>query len=444
MGADNPLILVVDDDHATQGVIAAALSKLGYVCMTAANGLEAMELVSSNSFGLIMTDLDMPRMDGLELISCLRDAKSDVPVIVGTAHSDFESAQKALRLGVADYIVKPFGDLSELMAAARRAVETGSSRGAPEDLAEEFIRRWEMDNRPDGGAARLSDHETAGYPIRLGGFELIEVIAEGGMGTVYRALQKSVLRTVAVKILKDDLARDKEYIARFIREARVVARLDHENIVKCIDMGCDDGLYYIAMEYVDGEPLDLLMLREGSVDEQLALDIAVQIVRALAHIWLVGVVHRDIKPANIMLTQEGTAKLMDLGLAKSTSGAAFTTSAGIAVGTPAYMSPEQAKGNGTTDLRSDIYSLGVTLYHLVAGEPPFEGDDPTSVLRMHLERTPEPAHIRNPKVSRNLSAVLAKMMDKDLDLRYSGPKQLLEDMELLRAGEPPRHASATG
>jgi serine/threonine-protein kinase len=381
-------------------------------------------------------------MDGLELISCLRDARCDVPVIVGTAHSDFESAQKALRLGVADYIVKPFGDLSELMAAARRAVETGHSRGAAEDLADEYIRRWEMDNRAASGTALPGDHETAGYPARLGGFELVDVIAEGGMGTVYRALQKSVMRTVAVKVLKDELARDKEYIARFIREARVVARLDHENIVKCIDMGCDGGFYYIAMEYVDGEPLDLLLLKEGALGEERAIDIVLQVLRALEHVWLVGVVHRDIKPANIMLTQEGAAKLMDLGLAKSTSGAAFTTSVGFAIGTPAYMSPEQADGNGVADLRSDIYSLGMTFYHMVVGEPPFDDDDPTSVLRMHLERTPEPAHIKNPEVSHDLSAVLARMMARDLDSRYSGPRQLLEDLELLRAGKPTKHARA--
>jgi serine/threonine-protein kinase len=443
MAAANPLILVVDDDHATQGVIAAALSKLGYVCMTAANGLEAMELVGSNKFDLIMTDLDMPRMAGLELISCLRDAKSEVPVIVGTSHSDFETAQKALRLGVADYIVKPFGDLSELMAAARRAVETGHSRSAPEDLADEFVRRWEIDTRTAGGASAPGDMETAGFPIRLGGFELTEVIGEGGMGTVYKAQQKSVMRQVAVKVLKGDLARDKEYIARFIREARVVARLDHENIVKCIDMGCDSGLYYIAMEYVDGEALDNLLLKEGAIAEELLTDIALQILKALEHVWLVGVVHRDIKPANIMLTQEGIVKLMDLGLARNTAGGAFTTSVGFAIGTPAYMSPEQAKGGGTTDLRSDIYSLGVTLYHLVVGEPPFESDDPISILRMHLEQTPEPACARNPKVSPDLSAVLAKMMEKDLDSRYSGSQQLLEDMESLREGKPPKHACVT-
>ena len=276
----------------------------------------------------------------------------------------------------------------------------------------------------------------------IGGFEIIEKIGEGGMGAVFKARQVSMDRLVALKLLPERLAQNEEFTARFLREARTAAKLDHVNVVRGIDVGRDGEDYYFAMEFVEGESVAKVLKREGVMPEERAVRIAVQVARALSHAWEQKLIHRDIKPDNILLTKNDVAKLADLGLARSTQqDSMMMTQTGVAVGTPHYMSPEQTRGEKSIDIRTDIYSLGATLYHLVTGHTPFSGSTLAVVLTKHLTEPVVPAHIRNPDVSARLSWIISKTMMKDPDERYATPRELMEDLELVADGRDPEHAA---
>ncbi len=272
---------------------------------------------------------------------------------------------------------------------------------------------------------------------KIPGYEILTELGRGGMGTVYRAVQRSMNREVALKVLSPRHARNKDYITRFLREARLVAKLSHENIIAGIDVGEADGLYYFAMEYVEGDTVVEIIRREGAILEKKAIDIVLQIARALEHADKNGLVHRDVKPQNIIVTHKGIAKLCDLGLAKADDSEAHITHAGISIGTPHYISPEQAKGLADVDIRSDIYSLGASFYHMVVGEVPFVGSSPMVVMTKHLtEDVPFPAD-KNLDLSVSTGEVIYKMMEKRVEDRYQSPAELLVDLERIAQGLPP-------
>lgn len=286
-----------------------------------------------------------------------------------------------------------------------------------------------------------SNQGQAGPAPRIGGYELLEKIGRGAVGVVYKARQVSVDRIVALKVLDPKYARNDKYVQRFLREGRSAARLDHANIVRGIDAGISpEGYYYFAMEYVGGVTVKHLMKRAGVLPEAKAVDIATQIARALEHASGVGLVHRDIKPENIILTKEGVAKLADLGLAKSVVEDVSVTVVGQAMGTPMYVSPEQAKGLDSVDLRSDIYSLGATLYHMATGSAPFDGENPTVIMLKHINEEPPPPRERNPDLSEGLCHVLMKMLAKEPDERYQSAAELISDLEAVAAGLPAKVA----
>lgn len=284
--------------------------------------------------------------------------------------------------------------------------------------------------------AVLQEMQNRGVHKELGGFELIEKIGQGGMGAVFRARQKSLNRIVALKILPQKLAKDGEFVQRFINEARAVARLNHPNIVRGLDVGEAGGYYYFAMEYIEGENAKNL-IKDGPMNEADAMRIAMDIVRALEHAHRNNLVHRDIKPDNILLDKQGTAKLVDLGLAKTVGSGANLTQAGVIFGTPYYVSPEQAKGSQNTDIRSDIYSLGATLYHLVTGQTPFNGDTPQSIVLKHISEEPAPVGKLAPSLSPGACIVIEKMMEKNIDARYQTPAEIMDDLKLILAGGLP-------
>jgi serine/threonine-protein kinase len=212
----------------------------------------------------------------------------------------------------------------------------------------------------------------------LGGYELIRKLGEGGMGATYLARQVSMDRLVALKVLKKGLAKKAGFVERFVREAHLAGRLSHANIVQALDVGEAGGFHYLAMDYVEGQTASALIPSGGAMPEAQALDIALQVARALEAAHRQGIVHRDVKPENILVTAEGIAKLCDFGLAREAEGESGLTQTGTALGTPHYIAPEQARGEGGVDVRADIYSLGATLYHLVTGRTPFEG--PTAAV----------------------------------------------------------------
>ena len=279
-------------------------------------------------------------------------------------------------------------------------------------------------------------------PRKIGNFELLEKIGQGGMGAVFKARQATMDRIVALKILPPKFAQQPQFIERFVREARASARLNHPNIVNGIDVGEANGIYYFAMEYVEGTTLKA-MVKQGRIGEAKTIEIAKSIARALAHAHGHGIIHRDIKPDNVLMDSIGTPKLCDLGLARLESESddeKGLTRQGQALGTPHYISPEQARGKRDLDSKTDLYSLGATMYHMLTGVTMFQGATSVVVMTKHMgEKAPSPSE-HGVEIGSGLLNVLAKLLAKDRADRYPTAEKLIEDLELVEKGEPPAYA----
>ncbi|WP_372365951.1 serine/threonine-protein kinase [Candidatus Uabimicrobium sp. HlEnr_7] len=272
------------------------------------------------------------------------------------------------------------------------------------------------------------------------GYRIISKLGEGAMGEVYKAVDIEENKEIAIKVLFPHLGKRKSTAKRFLQEAEICKKLNHPNIVKGFDVGyeADQDFYFYIMEYVDGVTLSGYVKKNGILQEDLAIKIIEQMASALEQATRLNLVHRDIKPDNIILTKNKNAKLCDLGLARNWAQDLSLTLTGAVMGTPFYISPEAARGVEELDSRSDIYSLGATLYHLVIGEVPFKGKNSMEVLDLHKSST----KITSPKqqrgdLSHGLSAIIEKMMAKTVGDRYQNPSELLIDIELLKKGEEP-------
>lgn len=308
----------------------------------------------------------------------------------------------------------------------------------PGPSLEELLREKELLS-PEQSDALLTALGRGAQPSleRVGDFEMIEMIGEGSTGCVYKARQTKMDRTVAIKILPPRLAEDEAYINRFLREAKAVARLTHHNIIRIIAAGESDGYFYYAMEHVDGETLAQVLDRDGALAEQQCLDVVTQVASALEQAWRAEIVHGNICPENIMLSQDGEVKLAELGLAREEADEELTETS-LALGATHYLSPEQVKDAHDIDIRSDIYSLGATLWHMLVGQPPFKGRSAPMILGLH-------SHLPSPKESREELAdetcrVHEKMMARSPEDRYQAPAELLADLEHVVAGKPPEAA----
>ncbi len=275
-------------------------------------------------------------------------------------------------------------------------------------------------------------------------FIILNELGRGGMGVVFLTWQMSLERYAALKVLADKYANDAEFIVGFIKEARAAAKLNHPHIVQAYAVGEDAGIYYFAMENVDGKTMKEVMQATGQpVEVDQALEIVQQIAEALDYAWKeAGLVHRDIKPDNIMLTNKKRAKLADLGLAR-VAGDANDAENDEVMGTPQYISPEQVQG-GDLDVRSDIYSLGATFFHLITGRFAFEGKDAIEIVRKHLGERLTPPHKINSKIPKDVSRIIAKMMAKKADDRYLSAEDLADDIRLVRRGKSPIVAGGGG
>ncbi|MCW8140528.1 MAG: serine/threonine protein kinase, partial [Planctomycetota bacterium] len=271
---------------------------------------------------------------------------------------------------------------------------------------------------------------------RIAGFELLERLGSGAMGVVFKARHLGLNKTVALKLLNPDFAEDERYVARFLQEARVAAALNHPNIVQAYDVGQAGDVHYIAMECVDGKTVKELIERRGHLDEQAAVEIVLQVLDALKHAHSRSLIHRDIKPANIMITRDGQAKVLDLGLARRTDIESGLTGEGRAIGTPYFMAPEQALDKGA-DYRADIYSLGATFYNMVTGDKPYVAGTPVAVMNMHLKAPIPDAHQANPKISEGLAKIIKKMLAKRPADRYQDHDALMRDLEAVLEGLMP-------
>ncbi|MBP2403894.1 Stk1 family PASTA domain-containing Ser/Thr kinase [Streptomyces syringium] len=278
-------------------------------------------------------------------------------------------------------------------------------------------------------------------PRRLGGrYELGSVLGRGGMAEVYLAHDTRLGRTVAVKTLRVDLARDPSFQARFRREAQSAASLNHPSIVAVYDTGEDyvDGVSipYIVMEYVDGSTLRELLHSGRKLLPERSLEMTIGVLQALEYSHRAGIVHRDIKPANVMLTRTGQVKVMDFGIARAMgdSGMTMTQTAAV-IGTAQYLSPEQAKGE-QVDARSDLYSTGCLLYELLTVRPPFVGDSPVAVAYQHVREEPNPPSVHDPEITPEMDAIVLKALTKDPDYRYQSADEMRADIEAALDGQP--------
>ncbi|WP_333736849.1 Stk1 family PASTA domain-containing Ser/Thr kinase [Streptomyces sp. IBSBF 2806] len=286
-------------------------------------------------------------------------------------------------------------------------------------------------------------------PRRLGGrYELGHVLGRGGMAEVYLAHDTRLGRTVAVKTLRADLARDPSFQARFRREAQSAASLNHPAIVAVYDTGEDyiDGVSipYIVMEYVDGSTLRELLHSGRKLLPERTLEMTIGILQALEYSHRAGIVHRDIKPANVMLTRNGQVKVMDFGIARAMGDSGMTmTQTSAVIGTAQYLSPEQAKGE-QVDARSDLYSTGCLLYELLTVRPPFVGDSPVAVAYQHVREEPQPPSVFDPEITPEMDAIVLKALVKDPNYRYQSADEMRLDIEACLDGQPVAATAAMG
>ena len=334
------------------------------------------------------------------------------------------------------YLDRPTADEAQSIERATR--EDGSDRRLLRDILVE--EGWmsaeqvaEVDSQIEDGSEKTG---------KIEGYKLLAKVGQGGMGAVYKAERIETGEQVALKILPRRMAQKQDFVERFLREARSAGKMHSEYIVRPVDVGFSGGYYYFAMEYVDGESVETTLSIDGPTAESKALRIIHQMAQALRDAEHAGMVHRDIKPGNILITEDGIAKLTDFGLAREAEDHSVTQT-GVTLGTPNYMSPEQAKAMKSLDIRSDIYSLGVTFYHMVTGTVPFQGETSMLTMLKHLNEPPVAPINRRPELSRGCNDVILKMLAKDRDNRYRNANQLIEDLDLVMVGKPPKHAEST-
>jgi serine/threonine protein kinase len=267
-----------------------------------------------------------------------------------------------------------------------------------------------------------------------GRYQIIEELGKGGMGKVYKAQDTDLKEKVAIKLLRPEIAADKKTIERFKNELKFARKIRHKNVCQMYDLNKEKGAHYITMEYVDGKDLKSMIRMMGQLSSGKTIFIAKQVCEGMAEAHRLGVVHRDLKPQNIMVDEEGNARIMDFGIARSLKTKGITA-AGVMIGTPEYMSPEQVEGKDV-DQRSDIYSLGVILYEMVTGRVPFEGDTPFTIGVKHKSESPKDPKELNTQLPEDLNLVILRCLEKDKENRYQSAGEVRAELTRIEKGIP--------
>jgi CheY-like chemotaxis protein len=483
-------ILVVDDVEDNRELLRRRLERQGYVVGQAAGGREAIAAAAKGAWDLVLLDVMMPDVDGYEVLEQLKSAPRtrDIPVIMISALDDMSSVVRCIERGAEDYLPKPFDPTllrarvsaclekkrlrdqeKEYLAQVQRVIEAARSVEAGEyrssalaDLAgrddalgrlarvfdgmaqgirerEERLRDRVRDLRSEIEAARDSG-KTNGHVIDGGNlqpgerfadrYEVQSVVGTGGMGSVYRARDCELDETVAIKTLRRELVADETLIERFKQEIRLARKISHRNVVRTHDFGTWSGVHYLTMEYVEGITVRDLIDSRGQLGVSASLAVGSQLAEALAVAHEQGVVHRDIKPQNLLLDADGVLKVMDFGVARLAEYNSMLTEAGLVVGTPAYMSPEQLLGE-PVDGRSDLYAAGVVLFECLTGRLPLDAASPVSLIAKLLhEEPPAPVDV-NADIPPALSGLIMQLLAKKPEQRLSSAAELAKRMREL-------------
>ncbi|MBC7834360.1 MAG: serine/threonine protein kinase [Phycisphaerales bacterium] len=323
-------------------------------------------------------------------------------------------------------------EVQQCLEQARSLAQDNNQRSLADLLvANDYITRRQLQR-----LRSLVEAERQGQQIP--GYKVLGKLGAGAMAAVFKGRQLSLDRLVAIKVLPRKFSTNTQFMERFYAEGRAAAQLNHPNIVQAYDVGQAGDVHYFVMEYVEGRTVYDDIVKHKKYSEKDAIDVVIQITEALQHAHAKGLIHRDVKPKNIMITQEGVAKLADMGLARAISDKeAAEAEQGKAFGTPYYISPEQIRGKLEIGPPADIYSLGATLYHMVTGNVPFDGKSPSAVMHKHLKAELIPPDHVNPKLSAGVSEIIEMMMAKEPGVRYQSAKELLVDLRAVRSGKQP-------
>jgi CheY-like chemotaxis protein/tRNA A-37 threonylcarbamoyl transferase component Bud32 len=464
-------MLIVDDGAENRDVLRRRLEREGHAVETAENGRRALELVAQRPFDLVLLDVLMPELDGYAVLDALKGspATRDIPVIMISALDELEGIVRCIERGAEDYLHKPFDPVLlrarinaslekkrlrdqevEYLREVNRVIEAAAAveggRYRPGALAEvtrrddelghlarvfdsmaqqikareERLRDRVRDLRQEIEWARRDSREAEssvdGGNLRSGEtfaqrYEIIAVLGRGGMGTVYRAKDLELEEEIAVKTLRPEFVADKTLLARFKDEIRLARRLTDANIVRTHDFGEWSGVCFLTMECVQGITIRELIDTRGRLGVSATLAIAAQLAHSLAVAHEHGVIHRDIKPQNLLVDEAGVLKVMDFGVARLAERSTANTEAGLVLGTPAYMPPEQLLGEAV-DARSDLYAAGVVLYECLTGKLPFEAGSVISLVAKLLKEDARPPQDVNPEIPPALSALVLQLLAK--------------------------------
>ena len=399
-------ILVVDDLPANRDLMVRRLERSGFAVLAAASGPEAIELVRHGNVHLVLLDIMMPGMTGIDVLRTLRMTYSSaaLPVVMVTAKTDSEDVVEALSLGANDYVTKP---VDYPVALARIQTHLRTTKALRVEAAQSIEPR--------------SPAQAVPGTVLGGRYRLEQPIGGGSFGTVFRARHLDLKRDVAVKILATSAGTDPEALERFNREGQSACRVQHPNAVAVFDFAVNPGgVAYLVMELLEGQSLEKELEERGPLHPVRAAEIVVPVCAALSAAHAVGVVHRDIKPSNVFLhrsPQGEVAKILDFGIAKLASEAAIGQSLtvdGSLLGTPAYMAPERFR-RGPYGPASDIYSVGAMLYEMLSGRLPFVPNtaDPLALVAMQAEEDPPPLRARRPEVTEALEQVVLQALARN-------------------------------
>jgi CheY-like chemotaxis protein len=416
-------VLVVDDNAELRQGYCRILARVGHTAVEARDGAEAVALIAGGNIDVVVSDVHMPDMTGIELLQHLHEVDPDLPVLLVSGAPDLDSALKAVRYGALEYLEKPI-NMAKLRASVGRGLELRRRAVAVKGASGVHAKA------PALAAALAGDIE--GQVIG-GRYKVGPLLGEGGMGAVYEGTREDLgAMPVAIKVLRADATTDAGALRRFRREAHLLASINHPNIVRILDFQAPpDEPAFIVMERLYGTSLGDAIRRERHFSPDDVAWIGVQVLGALEAAHAVGVVHRDLKPDNVFLLEPSTVrdvvKLLDFGIAKlcGPSGQEALTQTGTVLGTPAYMAPEQARGE-QADRRSDLYAVGCLLFEALTGRPPFVGDNYNAVVFQAATATPPAVSELRPDVDVVLAAVIAKAMAKDPAYRFQSASDLSE------------------